>query len=182
MLLPILRLLGAAAVLVGCSQPVYRTTTEPLVPVPTLELQRYAGRWYEIARLPNSFEDAECLTVTADYTLRADKTVEVVNTCVLADDVDRSVGTARVPDPKAPAKLEVSFFRPFYGDYWVIALDTDYRWALVAEPQGKYLWLLARTPKLESAMEAEVMRRIEAAGYPVSALIRPENERPAPPR
>ncbi len=172
----------AILTLAACSQPVYRTKTDPLVPVPSLDLERYAGRWYEIARLPNSFEDPNCLTVTADYTLRADKTVEVVNTCVLRDDVDRSVGTARVPDPAAPAKLEVSFFRPFYGNYWVIELEPDYRWALVAEPKGQYLWLLARTPKLEPVEEADVMRRIEAAGYPLSALIKPANERPSPPR
>jgi apolipoprotein D and lipocalin family protein len=72
--------------------------------------------------------------------------------------------------------------RPFYGNYWVIELEPNYRWALVAEPKGQYLWLLARTPKLEPAVEADVMRRIEAAGYPLSALIKPANERPSPPR
>lgn len=174
--------LGAILTFAGCSQPVYRSKTDPLVPVPSLDLERYAGRWYEIARLPNSFEDPACLTVTADYTLRPDKTVEVVNTCVLADDVDRSVGVARRPDPAAPSKLEVSFFRPFYGKYWVIGLDPEYRWALVAEPKGQYLWLLSRTPKLEPAVESEVMGRIEAAGYPLAALIKPANERPPPPR
>lgn len=167
--------------LLGCSQPVYRTIDTPLVPVAELDLRRYAGRWFEIARLPNSFEDQDCASVTADYRLRDDGLIEVINTCVKPGDINRAKGVARLADPAAPAKLEVSFFRPFYGNYWVVALDPDYGWALVAEPEGKYLWLLARTPKLDDALEAEIFGRITALGYPLKALIRPANALPVPP-
>lgn len=162
----------------GCSQPVYRTRTDPLQTVAALDLDRYQGLWFEIARLPNSFEDADCETVTAHYRRRDDGLIAVRNTCAKAGSVDRSEGVARIPDPKQPAKLEVSFFRPFYGNYWVIDLDADYGWALVAEPEGKYLWLLARTPKLSAELERELLARIAALGYPTDALIRPTNTRP----
>jgi apolipoprotein D and lipocalin family protein len=165
-----------AAALAACSQPVYRTSREPLRTVASVDLNRYAGRWFEIYRLPNSFENAACNTVTADYAPRADGLIQVVNTCVMADgEVDRSRGVARVVDPASRSRLEVSFFRPFWGNYWIIELSDDYSWAMVAEPSGKYLWLLARVPKLSSAEEEQALKRMTELGYPVDKLIKPAN-------
>lgn len=171
-----------AAATAACSQPVYRSGGAPLTPVASVDLDRYAGRWYEIYRLPNSFEDAACDAVSADYALRGDGLIQVVNTCVRGDgEVERSRGVARVVDAASRARLEVSFFRPFWGAYWIVALSEDYRWALIAEPAGKYLWLLARTPQLDSAEEAQLLQRVAALGYPTDRLIKPAQRRAAPP-
>ncbi|MCO4763744.1 MAG: lipocalin family protein [Myxococcales bacterium] len=162
-------------------QPVYRTGSASLATVNAVDLGRYAGRWYEIHRLPNGFEDADCVTVTADYTLREDGRVGVVNTCVKPSGVTRSAGVARVVDQNARARLEVSFFRPFYGDYWIVDLTEDYSAALVAEPAGKYLWVLGRTPRLSARDSARMLAKIKALGYPVDKLITPANTLPPPP-
>lgn len=105
----------------------------PLDVVPELELQKYLGTWYEIARLPNSFEKGlEC--VTANYSLLKRGKIKVVNKGYLIENhskYKRAEGKAYIPDENNPAKLRVTFFWPFYGDYWVIALDEQYRYALV---------------------------------------------------
>ncbi len=171
----------AAIVLLGCmSQPVYRTQTEPLKTVDAVDLGRYAGRWYEIHRLPNSFEDTDCGTVTADYSLRDDGLIRVVNSCVKADGTEQSDGVARVVDANTRAKLEVSFFRPFYGDYWIVELMEDYSAAVIAEPSGKYLWILGRTPKLPADVSSRMLGRVRALGYPLDKLISPPNQLPPP--
>lgn len=177
----ILFLFSVLVSLGACSQPVYRVRSEPLATVASVDLQRYSGRWYEIYRLPNGFEDATCASVTADYAPRSDGQLQVVNTCVKTlEDFDRSRGLARVVDPVSRAKLEVSFFRPFWGNYWIIDLDDDYSWAMVAEPQGKYLWLLARTPTLPDGVDAQVRARMTELGYSVERLIKPANLLPVP--
>ncbi len=179
------KLLGLSALLAtaaGCVQPVYRTRSEPLVTVPSVDLARYAGRWYEIYRLPNGFEDANCSSVTADYAPRDDGLLQVVNTCVKPDgSFDRSRGVARVVDPATRSRLEVSFFRPFWGNYWIIELSDDYSWAMIAEPSGKYLWLLSRTPTLPEAVDASVRKRMTELGYPLDKLIKPANLLAVPP-
>jgi apolipoprotein D and lipocalin family protein len=170
-----------AATLAACSQPVYRTRSEPLRTVASVDLARYAGRWFEIYRLPNGFEDADCASVTADYAPRPDGLLQVVNTCVKpGGDFDRSRGVARVVDPLSRSRLEVSFFRPFWGNYWIIELSDDYSWAMIAEPSGKYLWLLARTPAISGEVDAQVIARMTELGYPVGKLIKPANLLPVP--
>lgn len=160
----------------GCVQPVYRTRTEPLVTVASVDLARYAGRWYEIYRLPNGFEDVGCASVTADYAPGDDGLIQVVNTCVMSGGtVDRSRGVARVVDAATRSRLEVSFFRPFWGNYWIIELADDYSWAMIAEPSGKYLWLLARTPTVPEAVDTLVRKRMVELGYPLDKLIKPAN-------
>lgn len=110
--------------------------------VPVLDLQRYAGSWYEIARLPHSVEkNLDCITAT--YTIRTDGRVTVENRGVKADgSVSRVRGVAWVPNNEELAKLKVRFFWPFAGKYWVIYLDQDYRYDLVGEPKRKYSWIL----------------------------------------
>jgi apolipoprotein D and lipocalin family protein len=111
------------------------TSTSPLTAVDKVDLRRYAGKWYEIARYPNRFQ-RNCQSDTiAVYTLRGDGKVQVVNSCREKDGkVTIARGTAKVVDKKTNAKLKVTFFWPFYGDYWVIGLSPDYRYAIVGEP------------------------------------------------
>jgi apolipoprotein D and lipocalin family protein len=142
--------------------------------VPSVDLDRYAGRWYEIARLPNRFQ-RECDSgTTATYTLRPDGRITVVNECRTAGGRTKSAkGTARVASRQGPnTKLKVTFFWPFSGDYWVIDLDPDYRWAVVGEPRRKYLWVLAREPRLAEAEYARILERAKRQGYNLEALIK----------
>ncbi len=142
-------------------------------PVRGFEPDRYLGRWYEIARLDHSFERG-LSRVTADYSRRDDGGIRVVNR-----GYDEAAGAWKEAEGRAyligeadVASLKVSFFGPFYGGYHVIALDTDYRWALVAGPDHDYLWILARESELDPAIYARLVAQAEAGGFPVSQLIR----------
>lgn len=119
--------------------------------VPQVDLSRYLGKWYEIAALPMFFQRNCVGDTTAEYSLNGDGSVAVHNRCRTKDGVDEAKGRATVLPNTGNARLEVSFFWPFKGDYWVIGLDPDYRWALVGQPSRKYLWLLSRTPQLPQA-------------------------------
>lgn len=144
---------------------------EPLTTVPHVDLQRYVGRWHEVAKIPNRFQKQCARGTTAEYTLREDGRITVLNSCVQADGrPDQAEGLARVVDTATGAKLQVSFvsflgWRPFWGDYWVIGLDPDYRWAVVGTPNRKYGWVLARTPQLDAAAMEQVHAVLEANGY-----------------
>ncbi len=145
--------------------------------VQQVDLERYAGRWYEIARYPHSFE-AGCSSVTADYSLETDGTIKVVNQCTLAEQggkQKRAEGKAKIVDTESNAKLKVSFFWPFYGKYWIVKLDDDYQYAVVAEPSRKYVWILARTPLMESELYARLVAEIASHGYDPARLIRTEH-------
>ena len=146
--------------------------TRPLTTVPSVDLERYLGRWFEVARFPNSFEK-DCYGVTATYSRNPDGTIKVVNRCrkgALTGPEDVAEGSATVADPATNAKLNVTFFWPFTGDYWVIGLADDYSWALVGEPSGRYLWILSRTPTLSPELRADLITRLEAQGYNTRAL------------
>ena len=150
-------------------------TQPPLTTVPHVDLDRYTGEWYEIARYPNRFEK-ECESdVTAVYSIGNDGKIEVVNTCRKANGAPKeSSGFAKVVDKKTNAKLKVSFFRPFYGDYWIIDLDPDYRFAVVSEPKREYLWILSRTPQMDPAQYEQVLTRIRNMGFDPTRLIKPK--------
>jgi apolipoprotein D and lipocalin family protein len=141
-------------------------------PAKTVDLQRYLGRWYEIARYEQSFQRG-CEGVTADYSLRPDGRIDVLNRCRKAGGKPSTArGRAKIVDPAANAKLKVSFFGPFYGNYWVLDRAEDYSWAIVGEPSGRYLWILARTPTPSEAIVADLIGRTRAMGYDTSMLIR----------
>lgn len=165
----ILALLGLSA----CAKPpVNRATDIPLTTEAQVDLDRYLGRWYEIARFPNSFEK-NCEGVTAEYARRDDGLISVVNTCRkggIDGKAEVANGRARIVDADTNAKLEVSFFGPFWGDYWILDLDEDYSLSLVGEPQGRYLWVLARTPEISDDKRASALARLQALGYDTSAL------------
>jgi apolipoprotein D and lipocalin family protein len=155
--------------LVGCSHVPFETQ-----PMPKVDAARYMGKWYEIARLPNRFENG-CAGITAEYSLRADGTVDVLNTCHKGG----PNGPARTATAKAwivdgsNSRLEVSFWRPFKAAYWIIDLDPEYRWAAVGHPEHKYLWILSREKTLPAGVEDSLLARLKALGYDTANLVRP---------
>jgi apolipoprotein D and lipocalin family protein len=163
-------------ILSACAnQPVYRQSSSPLTSVSAVDLNRYLGTWYEIYRLPNRFEGTDCVTVSAQYALKDDGNVSVLNTCLKKDGPKVANGIAKVVPGSNNSKLKVSFFRPFYGDYWVIDLAEDYSWVLVGEPAGKYFWILARQKQLDSKSEEALLTKAEKLGYQRKDLIKPSN-------
>ncbi len=169
------RALLAAVLAVGCgASTTERRNLPPLRTVPHVELRRYLGTWYEIASYPQRFQRG-CTATTATYALRDDGDIEVVNRCRKdSPDGPEKVarGRARVADPATNAKLEVSFFRPFWGDYWIIELADDYSYAVVGHPSRDYLWILARTPAIAPGLYASILAKIAAQGYDTSRLRR----------
>ncbi len=142
-----------------------------LTTVDNVDLRRYAGKWYEIARYPNRFQRKCQSDTTAVYTLQDDGTVQVVNACREKDGtVTTARGSAKVVDKKTNAKLKVTFFWPFYGDYWIIGLSPDYQYAFVGEPSRKYLWILSRTPGMAENTYQEALRLVEKSGYEPARL------------
>lgn len=142
-------------------------------PMPRVELPRYMGRWHEIARYPKWFE-RNCHAVTADYTLQADGSVAVLNTCRKGS-VDGPIKTAKAKawsvEP-GNSRFKVRFFWPFNGDYWIIKIDPQYQWAVVGHPKRKSLWILSRQPALEKDTEQAILQHLTALGYDVSKLER----------
>ncbi|MCK8784477.1 lipocalin family protein [Roseomonas sp. NAR14] len=150
------------------------TPADPPRTVARVDLARYLGTWYEVARLPNRFEDADCRDITAEYGLRPDGRIGVVNTCRKPDGrVDRAEGSAYAVEGTNNSRLRVSFFWPFYGDYWVIGLDPDYRWAVVGAPGRDYLWVLSRTPVLPPAEYEAALGVARREGFDLNKLILP---------
>lgn len=139
-------------------------------PAKTVDLERYLGRWYEIARYEQRFERG-CKAATAEYSLREDGKIDVVNRCRRNGKLDEARGVAKVVDQESNAKLKVSFFGPFYGDYWILDRAEDYSWSIVGEPSGRYLWILAREGKPNNPHVRELIRRAEALGYDTSMLV-----------
>ena len=146
----------------------------PMRVVPSVDLTRYAGKWYEIARLPNRFQRDCASDTTASYALRPDGRITVVNTCRTSEGrVKSATGTARVASGKEPnTKLKVTFFWPFYGNYWIIDLDPDYKWAVVGEPARKYFWILSREPRLDDTLYQQILGRAKQQGYDVGPLVK----------
>jgi apolipoprotein D and lipocalin family protein len=154
------------------SAPARPAGAQPVVvPVPSVELNRYVGGWYEIARIPNRFQRQCARHTIAQYSLRPDGRLSVLNQCIRRSGiVDQATGVAKVVDPVSRAKLKVSFvsvlgWRPFWGDYWVIGLDEAYRWAVVGSPDRRYGWVLARSPQLDDASMASIRGLLERQGY-----------------
>jgi apolipoprotein D and lipocalin family protein len=140
-----------------------------------VDLDRYIGRWYEIARLPNSFEKGLICT-TATYSIKKNGKISVVNEGrkdSVEGRVSRATGTAWVVDPKEPGKLKVSFFWPFASDYWIIALDSEeYRFARVAGPDRKFLWILSRGPVMEDGLYDELVESAQLMGFDTDSLYK----------
>ena len=146
--------------------------------VSDVDLTRYQGKWYEIARLPNYFErKLKCTSAT--YTLREDGKIVVLNQGNYISDPKKTSsakGIAWVPDIKAPAKLKVQFFWPFSGDYWIIYLDNDYRYVLVGDPAVKYLWILSREKNMDESTYRMLLQKAVDNGYNVEPIIRVDQD------
>lgn len=165
------------ALLTGTAQA-QPATSAPLATVPSVDLDRYMGRWYEIARFPNRFQKDCSGPATADYALQPGGRVQVTNRCPLAGGkTDEAIGEARrVGNPGSP-KLEVRFAPAWlswlpmvWGNYWVIDLDPAYTLAVVSEPKREYLWVLARQTQVEAASWDALMARLRAQGFDLSKL------------
>lgn len=152
--------------------------TQELTTIETFDVPRYMGTWYEIAKFPNWFQ-RECAGSTkAEYSLKSDGKVQVINRCRLKNgEMNEATGTARQVGGAASPKLEVrfapawlSFIPAVWGDYWVIDLDDGYRLVAVSEPARKYLWVLSRTPRISQATYDEVLIRLTKKGYDVRNL------------
>lgn len=142
----------------------------PVRTMPSLDIARYLGKWYEIAAFPMFFQRQCVGDTTAEYALRSDGDIGVTNRCRTQDGFDEVTGRAWIHDPAHPARLKVSFFWPFRSDYWVIGLDTNYRWAVVGNPTRKNLWILSRTPILPKALLDDALHAALAQGYDIGQL------------
>lgn len=139
--------------------------------VKEVDLQRYLGKWYEIARFDHSFERG-LVGATATYSMRDDGKIKVLNQGyknTLDGELSKAEGKAKLTDE--PGKLKVSFFWIFYADYYILELDANYQWALIGSKSDKYLWILSRTPKLEDNVKNLILHHAAKRGYDTSKLI-----------
>jgi len=154
----------------------------PLATVSQVDLQRYTGRWYEIAKYPNWFQRGCASDTSAQYTALPDGRIEVINRCRMANGKFREAkGVATVVPGSQNSKLRVRFAgSPIAGDYWIIGLDEkNYSWALVGHPSRRFLWILARSPVLDAATRDAIVKIAEARGYQAERIeISPQNVSP----
>jgi apolipoprotein D and lipocalin family protein len=166
-------LVGGAVLAAAAGAYALADSRNELQTVTKIDLSRYVGRWYEIARYPNRFQKKCTGDTSATYSLLPEGDVQVVNACKKQDgSLDEAKGKAKIVDKQSNAKLKVSFFWPFYGAYWIIGLDPEYRWAVVGHPDRKYLWILSRSPQMKDSDYDEALRVIRAKGYDESRLLK----------
>ena len=159
--------LGGILFLTSCS------TTPPPQTVAAVDLQRYSGTWFEIARIPNRFQRRCAHTVTATYEPNPDGSIRVINSCRDKNgEFEKIVGKATVVENSGNAKLKVTFGGLFTGDYWILALDPNYQWALVGHPSRNFLWILSRQRHLPEKTIQAILARAAAQGYDVSRVAR----------
>jgi apolipoprotein D and lipocalin family protein len=139
--------------------------------VPHVELEKYLGKWYEIAHLPAKFQEG-CNETTATYTLSKDGSISVLNQSTKNGKIKQAKGKAKVVDKNSNAKLKVTFFWPFYGDYWIIKLGNDYDYSVVGTPNLKYLWILSRTPQMDDKLYSQLIEYVKSKGFDVNKLIK----------
>jgi apolipoprotein D and lipocalin family protein len=147
---------------------------KPLAVVPSVDLSKYMGKWFEIAAFPQKFQKG-CHCTTAEYEMTDKGYVRVINTC-RKDSAEGKIkvakGKAFIVEGSGNAKLRVQFFWPFRGDYWIIDLAEDYSYAVVGEQKREYLWILARTPKIDEELYQAIVSRCAEKGFDVSKLVR----------
>jgi len=156
---------------------IYLTKAEynTLEVVPYVDLKKYLGKWYEIAHLPARFQK-DCTHTTATYTLSEDGSIAVLNECRRNGKLKQAKGKAKVVDKTSGAKLKVTFFWPFSGDYWIINLGKDYDYAVVGTPNRKYLWILSRTPQMDEKLFSQLLDFVKSKGFDVNNLIKTSHE------
>ena len=147
---------------------------------PSVDLKRYSGTWYEIARYPNKFQKDCAGNVTADYSLKENGKLAVINKCLKKDSkLTTAAGEARIADKTTNAKLKVrfapgflSFIPKVWGDYWIVDLAPDYSYAVVGDPKREYLWILSRTPQMKVSTYEGILRNIEQQGFIPNKLVK----------
>lgn len=147
-----------------------RAQNKPLETVGKVDLQKYLGKWYEIAAFPQIFEKG-CTCTIAQYSLKSNGDITVKNTCKRNGKITTANGRAVVKDKTTNAKLSVSFFWPFSGKYWIIALAPDYSYAMVGHPNRKYLWILSRKPKMDEATYHHLTALAASKGFDLKKLV-----------
>jgi apolipoprotein D and lipocalin family protein len=150
-----------------------RNNMKPLETVNFVDINRYIGEWYEVARYEHKFQKG-CVGSKATYSLRDDGKITVVNECFeksFSGNIRSVKGKAWVVDKQSNAKLKVSFFWPFSGDYWVIDLGENYEYAVIGHPGRKYLWILSRTPEMDENVYNEILDRLEKQDYDTTKLF-----------
>jgi apolipoprotein D and lipocalin family protein len=153
-------------------------TIKPLEPIESLDIPRYMGRWYEIAKYPNWFQKRCVSNTTAEYSLESDGTVKVVNQCIQEDErLNIVIGSAHQDEHDRSSKLKVRFapqwlsFVPFvWGNYWVIDLDKDYSVSVVSEPKREYLWILSRKPQMNEVQYSMLLMKLKTLGFDISRI------------
>ena len=157
------------------------TEYNPLSVVSAVDFSRYAGKWFEIARLPNRFQKNCAGETTATYTVLDETQLTVLNECRNGiGRIEQAQGTARVADKSGPnTKLKVRFapawlswLPSIWGDYWIMDLGSDYSYAVIGTPDRKYLWILSRTPRMEESVYEKLKQHAAAAGFNVALLVR----------
>ena len=139
--------------------------------VKQLDISRFMGKWYEIARYDHTFEKGMTY-VTAEYSLESDGKIRVINRGIKNGKPKEIVGKAKQPDPmEYPGRLKVSFFLWFYSDYYILELDKDYQYALIGSSSDKYLWILSRTPELPKETLDKLLANIKQRGYDLTRLV-----------
>lgn len=158
-------------VVAGCAGGAVKGST--LETVQSVELESYLGTWYEIARTPNKFQK-DCHGSMAKYTLRDDGKIAVLNSCRKGGrdgKLEQAKGKAWVVDTRTNAKLKVSFFWPFSGDYWIIDLHEDYEYAVVGHPKRTFLWILSRSPTMDRKTYEAICEGLVEQGYEPERLL-----------
>jgi apolipoprotein D and lipocalin family protein len=161
-------------------QVVAAASNKPLRVVASVDLPRYAGKWFEIARLPNKLQDQCAGDVVAQYALKGDGRIDIVNRCRTADGkIKQAHGVARkAGDGKNNARLQVRFapailsFLAVWGDYWIIGLGPDYTWAVAGSPSREYLWILSRAPTMSASSYEQALEIAKGNGFDVSRLLK----------
>lgn len=164
------RLLAALPLLVALALPATASAVEEVQAVPQVDLGRYVGLWYEIASFPMFFQRNCVGDTTAEYAAKDAGTISVRNRCRTAEGFIEAQGRATAVPESGNGRLKVSFFWPFSSDYWIIGLDDEYRWALVGNPNRKYLWLLSRTPQLDAASLQKALDIAARQGFDLANL------------
>lgn len=163
---------AAVCMLMGIFGCTHASQTADIAPVRNFSLEKYLGTWYEIARMPHRFE-RDLSDVKAEYTLRPDGKVKVVNTGWRDGEIRRIEGVAEMKKDRDLGELQVSFFRPFYGDYRIIYLTPDYQVSVVTSDTRDYLWVLARKPVVAPEQLRESLKFAEKCGFPIKLLQYP---------
>ena len=151
---------------------------QALETVAFVDLGRYVGQWYEIARYHHRFQEG-CVGSKATYTLREDGKISVINECYdksFSGKLRSVKGKAWVVDKETNARLKVSFFWPFAGDYWIIDLGRNYEYAVIGHPNRKYLWILSRTPDMDDEVYQAILTRLQKQEYDTTKLIKTDQK------